>query len=85
MNQRHSLDRIAIIAFIRFIYTGSYTQSNYAVSFHGADDHVSVPHNAALNVTNFSFEVWINLSTTSGALTICRKEMKRVPHNQLYL
>lgn len=56
-----------------FIALAASAQSNYAVSFDGVDDYVSVPHNAALNLSNFSFEAWINLSSASGALTILSK------------
>lgn len=60
---------VLIIAF-GSVATG---QTNDALSFDGTNKFVSVPHDASLNLTNFSFEAWINLTTTSGALTILSK------------
>ena len=56
-----------------FLALAASAQSNYAVSFDGTDDYISVPHNASLNVNNFSFEAWINLSSSAGTLTILSK------------
>lgn len=56
-----------------FFALAASAQSNYAISFDGVNDYVSVPHNASLNVSNFSFEAWINLSSNASNLTILSK------------
>ena len=63
---------IAFFLFSFFSFS-SFAQSNEAVSFDGADDYISVPHNASLNLSDFTFEAWINLSSNSTTMTILSK------------
>ncbi|HQN73768.1 MAG TPA: LamG domain-containing protein, partial [bacterium] len=39
-------------------------QPDNALSFDGADDHITVPHDSSLNFTEFTVEMWINKSET---------------------
>ena len=65
--------RLACVFLMTFITIQAHTQTSNCLTFDGTDDYVSIPHNAALNFPNFTFEAWINLSSTSGGLTILSK------------
>jgi len=69
---KNQLRKFLLVPAIVFIIS-TQAQTNNALSFDGIDDYVSVPHNASLNLGNFTFEAWINLTSASGALTILSK------------
>lgn len=57
-----------------FFTLAASAQSNYAISFDGTNDYVSVPHNNALNLSaSLTFEAWVNLSSTAAMYTILSK------------
>lgn len=66
MNQLHSLTRTAAIVLLLFIYTGSYAQSNYALSFDGTDDYVNTSAYVVPASGNFTVELWVYATTYSG-------------------
>ena len=50
------------ILLLLFIGTFSFSQTNYSLSFDGADDYVDCGNDPSLNVTeNFTIELWFKL------------------------
>lgn len=68
MNQlQTAFNRCKVVIFVLFISFSTHSQSNYAVSFDGVDDYVSLPSSVAVSQLNtFTIEAWVYWNGTGN-------------------